>query len=358
MTALLPPTMLVHDEPVNVAGTGQKAFFQPENLVDLSVLSERGAKFTLDVHGIHGTADSWYLTCKFMLAISDVAGSGLSQQHWYDLQKEQIAKLIVEGVDWYGGVTQPFLITNLSPNPSLEAASGGSTGWSAISGTGGTAAGARLTSGGYSGVAFYRITWSVATSVNNTGGVGGPLSPIAAGQLGSGAMRVKPSKDQWLRANLEFRDGASAVLATRQGTSTFCPAGQWTRVVVENKLAPAGTTQARVTVVAGNGSVAWAVNDTLDADANILVVGPTVPSYFDGDSDGGAWTGTAQASASTLLVTPDTPTSNVVARHTDGLPVTVSRTIWRFGRFVRCWIQPFAANPSVDFEVMYTLVVE
>jgi hypothetical protein len=58
MTALLPPTMLVHDEPVNVAGTGQKAFYQPENLVDLSVLSERGAKFTLDVHGIHGSS-SW-----------------------------------------------------------------------------------------------------------------------------------------------------------------------------------------------------------------------------------------------------------------------------------------------------------
>jgi hypothetical protein len=355
MTALLPPTMLVHDEPVNVAGTGQKAFYQPENLVDLSVLSERGAKFTLDVHGIHGTADSWYLTCKFQLAISDVAGSGLSQQHWYDLQKEQIAKLIMEGVDWYGGVTQPYTITNPVTNPSLETAS---TGWSAIAGTGGTAAGARLTTAGYSGSASYRITWSVATSVNNTGGVGGPLAPVAAGQIVSGALRVRPSRDQWIRANLEFRDGASAVLAMRQGTSTFCPANQWTRVVVENKLAVAGTTQARVTAVAGNGSVAWAAADTLDADANIIVIGATVPSYFDGDSDGGAWLGTAHASASTLLIVPDTPTSNIVARHTDGLPVTVSRTIQRFGRYVRCWIQPFAVNPSVDFEVMYTLVVD
>jgi hypothetical protein len=237
-------SMLMHDESIRPDGTGDRTYYQPENIVDYGPGSESGVTFQLDVHGTVGTADSWYLTTKFQLGMGDIAGSGWAQQRWRDLQPEQIAKLICEGVDWYGGIAAPFSLTNLCTNPSLETAS---TGWSAVSGTGGTAAGARLTTSGYSGAASYRITWSVATTSSGTGGISSQSGAVTAGAVYSGGMRVRPSKDQW----------------------------------------------------------------------------------------------TAEV--------------NTVARSTDTLPVTVSRTIKNFGRLVRVYIVPVAVNPSSDFAVTMTL---
>lgn len=345
-------SLIVHDQPVNPAGTGALAYYQPEGLMDWAIASDNGLTWQLDVHSIVGSADSWYLTCKFQIAIGDIAGSGWSQQRWRDLQADQVAKLIVEGVDWYGGSPAPFNLTNLCTNPSLEAVS---TGWSALSGTGGTAANARQTTFGWSGTSCMRTTWSVGTSVPNTGGVSTQKGAAAVGNNYSGSIRLKPSKDQWMRANLEFRDAGNLVITTRQGLTTFCPANVWTKVLVENKPAPTNTTQVDIAAVAANGSTAWLAGDMLDSDACMLNVGETVQSYFDGDSDGGAWTGTANQSTSTLLVTPTAPDANVVARSTDTLPITVSRTIKNFGRLVRVWIVPVAVNPSSDFAVKYTL---
>jgi hypothetical protein len=77
-------------------------------------------------------------------------------------------------------------------------------------------------------------------------------------------------------------------------------------------LAPATAVIARVSVttVAGTGYANWSIASYLQVDAFHANIGATLDPYFDGDTAGGVWSGTAHASTSTfyLLVSPAAPT--------------------------------------------------
>lgn len=345
-------SLLVHSETVNLAGAGTRAFYQPENLVDYSAGSESGVTFALDVHGVVGTADDWYLTAKFQLGIGDVAGAGWSQQRWFDLQPEQIAKLVAEGVDWYGGAAEPITRQNLFTNPSVETG-----GWTGEAGTGGAVAVSRPADGGYAGPTYYRVTWTTAPTVAGAGGIKAWQFACTGGELYSAGMYVRPSKAQRLKAQIVWYDAANVILSTVSGVVTEVPTGAWTRVAISGQLAPATATYGTVRVLPDATGPIWAIGDTLDGDAIMANVGATLLPYFDGASPGAVWDATAHASSSTMTITGSIE-AGVVARKQDQVaifPASAARTIRGFGRYVRLWIQPHATNPSSDFAVRYSL---
>lgn len=342
-------SLIVHDLAVNSSGTGDLAHAQPECWVDFSEASERGLTWHLDVHGTVGTFDSWYLTAKFQLGTMDIDGAGYSRFRWHDLQPEQVANLIAEGVGWYGGRSDSHVKVNLVPNPSGEASS---TGWAADNGSGASSV-SRPTGGAHRGTTHYQVAWTTAPAANS-GGVKAPLFAVAATQVLSGAIWVKPSRGVVLRAGLEWQTSGASVISTSWADGVSCPAGKWTRVSVKNKVAPASAAGARVRVAIANGGQ-WSVGDTLGVDAANANPGADVDNYFDGSTPGAVWDGTANESTSTWTITPVTSDPTIVARSTDNLPVTVSRTIRHFGQLVRMVIAPTFVNGSADAAIRYSL---
>lgn len=342
-------SLIVHDLAVNAAGTGDLAHEQPECWVDFSEASERGLTWHLDVHGTVGTFDSWYLTAKFQLGTMDVDGAGYSKFRWHDLQPEQVAKLIVEGVGWYGGRVDAHTKRNLIPNPSLELSS---TGWAADNGSGASTI-TRPIGASYRGNVHYQVAWTTAPAANS-GGAKSPAFAVSAGGAASAGIWVKPSRTITMRPGLEWQTSGAAVISTTWGEGTVCPAGVWTRLVIQGKVAPATTAAARVRVTPSNGGQ-WSAGDTLGVDSAIAHLGALVDNYFDGSTPGAVWDGTANESTSTWTITPVTSDPTIVARSTDNLPVTVSRTIRHFGQLVRMVIVPTFVNGSADAAIRYSL---
>jgi hypothetical protein len=348
--------IIVHNRGVNVAGSGTVAFYQPENPVDYSSGNRDGVRFSLDVLGTTGTADSWALNCKFQMGKWDTTGAGLSGFAWYDLQPEQVSKLILEGVDWYAGVTPPSVLTNLITVPSVEYSGAG---WSNDAGTGGTATASRPTDGSIYGLTYRRITWTAATTGTvATGGQNSSSFAVTPGITYNASAYVRMSKNQRGRFYIRWYNGGTLLSTTNATTTTFAP-NTWTRGAV-TAVAPATATLAYVgwaavgTVGTDPAAALWAIGDTMDIDAAMAVEGSALYDYFDGDTNGGTWTGAAGASTSTKNL-PTSTAANVVARSTDTLPLLSSRAIKGFGRFVRCYIWPTAVNPSADFAVNYSL---
>lgn len=193
-----------------------------------------------------------------------------------------------------GGVAP---ITNLATNPSVEA---GTTNWGNYI-AGGAATASRTTTGGYSGAGFYRLNWTTATTV-----VSGGFYPFSmgAGNMTAGltytaSVWARPSKDQFMRPQLTFRDvGNVTVGVTLNGPTIAAPANTWTRFSI-NGVAPAGTNSALMTVYPSTGGSLWQPGDTLDGDAAMLTEGSVLPNYADGNSPNWVWNGTVNSASST-----------------------------------------------------------
>lgn len=346
---------IVHSDTVISTGTRQLSFAQPETLVDFSDGNDSGVRFHLDVHGTTGTFDSWKLRCKFQLGMFDVGGAGFSQIRWYDLQAEQIKSMILEGVDWYAGDGVSRTFTNLMANPSWET---NGTGATDIAGTGGAVTPSRPTDGGESGNTRRRTTWTTAPTAVGGGMVwGDDRTVITAGKTYTGGLSFNSSVRQRFQIGMRFYNGSTTMETQFASSASYSPASsaKMNRASV-TAVAPAGATSARLVIqaVSGENGVIWQVGDWLDVDAGMIVEGGSLPEYFDGDSPGAKWNGTAHSSSSTMTSAP-TKEAGVVASSAMQLPVTVSRSIKGFGQLVRVYIQPEFVNGSADAGVTYSL---
>lgn len=349
-------TILVHHETVLYTGAGSgRAFFQPENIVDYSCADSQGVTHQLDVHGITGSADSWDLVCRHKLGMWDTTGYGWSNPRWYYMDDDQIATLIVEGSEFGRGTQADTVYTNYAQNPSLEV---GVSNWATSSASGVTWTNSRESSGGYSGQFFRR---SLASGNASAVGGGQYLNGIAitAGDtysVGAAARFHNAAGGQRLRIGLGFYDGSAVQIgSTTFGTAASYDADDWHWFKLENQVAPVGAATCRVSIspTSGTGYNAWLNGDYFDMDAVIVTDGAALPyeaEYFDGSQDRCVWSSTPGSSTSTMTIP-----GSVVARHTDRLPVTVSRTIRNFGSLVGLEIRPVAVNPSADFGVTYSL---
>ncbi|MNX47430.1 Fimbrial protein precursor [compost metagenome] len=188
-------------------------------------------------------------------------------------------------------------ITNLAINPSLETTT---SNWGHYL-AGGAATASRLTTGGYSGSGFYRMTWTAATTA-----VSGGFYPV---NMGSGNLTadntytasvwVRSSKNQTMRPQLTFRNAANTTVGTTiNGGTVSVPANTWTQLSISG-VAPATSNSALMTAYAHTGGSLWQPNDTLDGDAAMLTEGASVYAYADGNSPNWIWNGTQDNSSST-----------------------------------------------------------
>lgn len=349
---------IVHSDTVLASGQKKLAFEQPESFVDFSDGSETGVRFHLDIHKTTGTFDSFKVYCKFQIGMADFDSAGFSKFRWYDLQQEQVATMVQEGVDWYGGRTAGSTITNLMTNPSWELAG---TGGLDVAGTGGAVTPSRPTDGGYRGTTRRRTTWTAPSTGFTSGFVWGDNSiNVVAGKTYTGALRFAANKSNRFRMGIRwYSDSSTTALSTDYGESKV-----YTATDIKNghrptvtAVAPAGASHARLYLhtPSGEGASDQAIGDWIDVDAGMLVEGDYLPADFDGDSPNAVWNGTPHASTSTINL-PSTQEANVVATSGDTLPVTVSRSIKGFGQLVRVVVKPVFVNGSVDAGITYSLL--
>src|SRR4051794_8429657 len=210
--------------------------------------------------------------------------------------------------------------TNLFPN-SRPGATGG--GWTVSNGPGGTAAGTLLTTaGGPAGDNARRVTWSVSPTGFNSGSVAGTASGIApgtAGTLYSTTAWVRFSRSQVIFQRLNFYSETAYTTSLGQFDSApmSLAANTWTEIKVEGKLAPTGTAAVRLEVRGHTTGSLFLAGDTLDVQAATIVQAATVPQPFHGGMASDAlrsyaWTGTADASASTMDIVYGPPTDLTV----------------------------------------------
>lgn len=204
--------------------------------------------------------------------------------------------------------------------------------------------------------------------------------PVTAGAVYSVAVNrvlVSGVATQRLSLQVEWRDSGAALSTTTVAT------GQVTTGVADTTVfksggagvtAPAGAVTARVTLisVAGTGYLNWAISSYLETDGLMFNTGATLRAYFDGDSSGAAWSGTAHASTSvfTFIAAPgaptltqgSTPSPNVEiyfpTLDTDAQTITVWRTADGVTEAVRGALAATVAGDFVvrDYEVPFGVV--
>lgn len=196
------------------------------------------------------------------------------------------------------GVGGVAAITNLVPNPSLEA---NTTGWSYrwYGNTGGAGTNSRPTTGGLYGSAYLRKVWTIAASSADNGfnTASGQIA-VTAGSvyMFSGSMRTNRS-DFAARIGVQWYDSTGTQIgatATWSGNTTLA-ANTWQRLS-QSFTAPAGATTA-VAIFSNANAVSWAVNDTIDFDG-AMVNSSANGNYADGNTTDWAWNGTTHNSTS------------------------------------------------------------
>lgn len=203
---------------------------------------------------------------------------------------------------------------NLATNPSVELTA---TNYTATSGTGGTASGARISSGAsaYAGTYTYRVTWSVATTAVS-GGANYLDTPAEAGVHHGVSVSVKASKIQRVAVTMRYRDSAGTSLGTAVSAQTVLAANAWSRIEVDANIAPANTdtVDIEVAAVSGTSGANWAASDTLQIDGVLIykTVTGNPYTYFDGETQGASWSGAEHASTSRMFV----PTQEVTISDT------------------------------------------
>lgn len=347
-------SVIVHQGVVRPAEnvTGFLMHGQPEALFDLSLARE--VTWTLNILGTVGTADSWLMRSRFQIGSWNSTAENFTRPLWYGLQAEQATSMIAEGVDWYGGSAVSQTWNNRATNPSLAV---DTTGWTADAATGVTWTASRVAGAGYLG----RHSFKAVATGTATAAAGGPsyVQAITASTTYSYGMGYKATiaaGKQRVRFALSYFPNADGT-GTQIGSTVFSNAtvvtsGVQNFLTFEGQAAPAtaASVKVRVLPISGADYNAWAPGDSWEGSTVIVTDSPTLRpvSYFDGNSAGAVWSGSAGASASVLTFKP-------VASSLDPIPLTVSRTVRDFGALVRVHSQPFAINPSTDFGIRYSL---
>jgi hypothetical protein len=241
--------------------------------------------------------------------------------------------------------------TNLHPNPSVEgtAGNGWSIRWYGSSGGSGvtTLKSADAARVGSVGVRKQWTTQQTAGSSQDTGI--NPFTPVEPGKTYSFAVSVRASIPQVFTSFMEWRDaggtvipGGAAVPGGTRVTHGLLPANTWQTVERENIVAPPTAVSAYLVVGPYLGAVtAWSPGDTMDADCAVTVEGPTVPDYFDGDTDlddrypagQWGWNGTPHASSSFQLAHPGDPGGHPLKRYLSALGDQLDATSSLVDRF-------------------------
>jgi hypothetical protein len=173
--------------------------------------------------------------------------------------------------------------TNLFTNPSAE-----------TNLTNYTANGSTLTNpvvgGGY-GSRIVRATSTVAAGFGAYSNLAALPTVVPGRVYTAGINFLALPATRSARIVIEWRD-SGGILSTLSGSST--PALGWRTV---QGVAPVGADRALI----GFSTVGGAIGEVIDADGLSLIDGNWT-SYFDGDTPGAAWLGTAHASASSFLV--------------------------------------------------------
>lgn len=200
--------------------------------------------------------------------------------------------------------------TNLVVNPTSYT---NVTGYTAVAGTGGTAAVARSTAAGVVGssvapygIAYARTTWTVASTAIGTGGMYFTVNGLSAGKTYSANLYTRVNRaNQRVVMSVVFYNASNAVVGTFTGTQTVLTFDAWTFLSIENMLAPAATSYARINVlgVTGTSGRVWAINDRIDFSSVFMEESQTIQPYFDGmfgsvGDEFYAFTGTEHASTS------------------------------------------------------------
>lgn len=178
--------------------------------------------------------------------------------------------------------------TNYATNPSRELDLAGVT--LNLAAGAGAATLSRPTTGGASGDAFARVTWTTADTVAD-GGMYDTITGIQGGSsyTFSGSFRVTRAaagtlvgaEVQRLRIIIRFYNSVNVAITGDTNVYAIARQGEW-MVMSGSATAPVGATYARFYVVsgAGTGFATWKVGDTLDSDA-ILVERAGLKDYFD-----------------------------------------------------------------------------
>lgn len=104
---------------------------------------------------------------------------------------------------------------------------------------------------------------------------------------------------------------------THTGEEFVFTTGEWQRIVIRTTVLST-TNNVGFRIQTGDVSVAT----TFYVDGAMLLVGDTMPPYFDGSSPGCYWTGTANASTSVKMVTNRDDIDNFVRTDMSSVPVT------------------------------------
>jgi hypothetical protein len=169
-------------------------------------------------------------------------------------------------------------VVNLVTNASAEVST---SGWTAIPGTSGVAALTSVTSTTEYGSKVLRCTWSTASTA--AGGGSSTDVAVVAGQTYSFVVNhIKSSITNRLQLQVEWRTSSTTV-STVTGTAFVSSAGVEGSATLNDQVAPATATVARIKVVSVTGTsyANWSIGSYLELDGVIANYGSTV-QFFDG----------------------------------------------------------------------------
>ena len=180
------------------------------------------------------------------------------------------------------------VVENLLLNPSAEI---NSTGYTLVGGTL-----PRSTAQAHSGAACFLATITGSTFQMYKSGIPvDPGEPYSAG----GFVKQGATGPESFTASLGYYNAGGTLIAGSERFGTpIVSSSDWRRAVVEETVAPPGaTTMTAVFTFNGVSS-----GDLQFVDSLMVAKRARLPEYFDGDSDGGRWTGTPHNSSSVRWV--------------------------------------------------------
>ena len=134
------------------------------------------------------------------------------------------------------------------------------------------------------------------------------MEDVTVGKVYTCSVWVRSSTARKIRLNVNYfgsAGGTGAFVGSKSGTYVDVPANTWTRLTIQTDAIPSGAVSLRLDISAGSaagGNANFAIGDTMRIDDVMVTEGTVLYDFFSGDTNGGAWTGTANASASTKML--------------------------------------------------------
>jgi hypothetical protein len=163
-----------------------------------------------------------------------------------------------------------------------------------------------------------RQTWTASSSNFGASTLAGNAAGIAVASAGNsysatGWVRVSRAQVMYPRLAFYSDTGYTAAITTIDGGPIPFAGGTWTEMKIENQVAPATTAAARVIFQVHSTGTPFLSGDVLDVQAATIVQAVSVPQPFHGSMTSDAfhsyaWTGTVDASTSTMDVSLLPPT--------------------------------------------------